>query len=69
MPADFITKFRRSLDVHFIADLNIAKIGNPQRLFHQIEADACAVDFGHRQAAAVVGYRGAGFQPLQHMCR
>ena len=64
MPADFITKFRRSLDVHFIADLNIAKIGNPQRLFHQIEADARAVDFGHRQAAAVVGYRGAGFQPL-----
>jgi hypothetical protein len=39
MPADFITEFRRTLDVNFIPDLNIAEIGNPQRLFHQIKAD------------------------------
>ncbi|SLN98020.1 Uncharacterised protein [Klebsiella quasivariicola] len=69
MPANFVAEFRRSLNVHFIADLDIAEIGNTQCLFHQIEADARAVDFSHRQAAAIIGNRGAGFQPLQHMCR
>ena len=63
MPADFITEFRRPLDVNFIPDLNIAEIGNPQRLFHEIKADARAVDVGHRQTATVVGYRCPGFEP------
>ncbi len=69
MPANFIAEFCRTLNVDQIANLQVTQIGDTQRFFHQIKAYLVTVNFGDRQAAAIVGNRCAGLQRIQHIFR
>jgi len=63
VPADFVAETCRSLHVHDAAHLELAQIGQTQRLAHQVKAGQLALKRRHGQTATVMGHRGPQLQP------